>query len=85
MYQDKDGNKIAIGTYICIENYGTPCEIQAYTSTGVQIGTQNSIQMDVLKDEHQKEANRMGFIPLMYFKNEKIKICPREEYPECYI
>jgi hypothetical protein len=85
VYKDKDGNNITIGTDICIENYGTPCKVQSYTSTGIQIGTLNSVQMDVLKDEHQKEANRKGFIPLNYFKSEKIKICTREEYPECYV
>lgn len=85
MYKDKDGNNITIGSDICIENYGTHCEVQAYTSTGVQIGTLTPIQKDVLKDVYQKEANTRGFIPLYYFKPGKIKICTREEYPECYI
>lgn len=84
-YLDKYSKRIQIGDNICIENCSIPYQVKTYTSTGIDVGKIGSIEIEVLKKNHQSVSNTGGFIPLYCLDPEKIKICSPEEYPECFI
>lgn len=84
-YEDKNGNQLVTGDYICIDQY--PYKIENFPFVGIGISTVNNKNLPLiyLKDRHKNQGNTQGLIPLSFIDLEKIIKCDKEAYPECFI
>lgn len=86
MMLDKNGKQISKDCYICIDGMNTPFLVVSDIDIGIVIEVRyfNPLPIEVLKDNKTK-LDCYGLVSLSFLKSEKILICPKSEYPECYI
>ena len=85
MLKDCNDKDINLGDFICICESESPYEIIENTSVGIFVNYEYSLSIKVLNENYSRPYNTFGFIPIYFLDKRKIKFCPKDEFPECYL
>jgi hypothetical protein len=85
MFKDSNDKDINLGDFICICESENPYEIIEKTSVGIFVKEEYPLSIKVLNENNSKPSNTFGFIPIYFLDKRKIKLCSKDEFPECHI